>query len=445
MEKFIVVGGKKLEGEVSVSGAKNVALKAIVAACLTSDEVVIENVPLISDFFVMTDIVKELGGEIKIEDHKVYIRVKEIKNTKVSLEKAAEIRTSSMFLAPLLARRGVAVVPNPGGCRIGARPIDRVIDGFKKMGVNIMYNSRDGYFHANTSVEGNKLKGAEYEFEKNTHTGTETLLLAAVIASGRTVLKNAAQEPEIDELINLLSKMGAKIKRTEPRVIVIDGVEKLHGANFVIGQDRNEVVTFAIAAVLTNGDIFVKNADKTGLVEFLNKFEKAGGGFEVLNNGIRFYAKGELKPVDIVTAPYPGFMTDWQGPWTVLMTKAKGISIIHEAVYENRFGYVDELKKMGADIELFNPKVDNQQIFYNFNIKDDKKEYLHAEEVKGPVTLHNAVVNISDLRAGATLVLAALCAIGESVIFGVEHLDRGYEKFEERLKSLGADIKRVSE
>ncbi|OGH42365.1 MAG: UDP-N-acetylglucosamine 1-carboxyvinyltransferase [Candidatus Levybacteria bacterium RIFCSPLOWO2_02_FULL_36_8b] len=445
MEKFIVVGGKKLKGKVSVSGAKNVALKAIVAACLTSDEVIIENVPLISDFFVMTDIVKELGGDVKIEDHKVYIRVKEIKNTKISLEKAAEIRTSSMFLAPLLARKGVAVIPNPGGCRIGARPIDRVIDGFKKMGVNIVYKSRDGYFHANTSIEGNKLKGAEYEFEKNTHTGTEILILAAVTANRRTVLKNAAQEPEIDELVNLLNKMGAKIKRTEPRVIVIDGVEKLHGTNFIIGPDRNEVVTFAIAAVLTNGDIFVKNADKAGLIEFLNKFEKAGGGFEVLNNGIRFYAKGELKPVDIITTPYPGFMTDWQGPWAVLMTKAKGISIIHEAVYENRFGYVDELKKMGADIELFNPKVDNAQIFYNFNIKDDKKEYLHAEEVKGPVNLHNAVMNISDLRAGATLVLAALCAFGESVIFGVEHLDRGYEKFEERLKSLGADIKRVSE
>ena len=262
MEKFIVVGGKKLKGKVSVSGAKNVALKAIVAACLTSDEVIIENVPLISDFFVMTDIVKELGGDVKIEDHKVYIRVKEIKNTKISLEKAAEIRTSSMFLAPLLARKGVAVIPNPGGCRIGARPIDRVIDGFKKMGVNIVYKSRDGYFHANTSIEGNKLKGAEYEFEKNTHTGTEILILAAVTANRRTVLKNAAQEPEIDELVNLLNKMGAKIKRTEPRVIVIDGVEKLHGTNFIIGPDRNEVVTFAIAAVLTNGDIFVKNADK---------------------------------------------------------------------------------------------------------------------------------------------------------------------------------------
>lgn len=441
MEKFIINGGKKIKGEVIVSGAKNVALKALVAACLTNEEVIIRNVPLISDLMVMIDIIKGLGGRIKITNHIVSIRIKKINSTKIPLDKAVEVRTSFMFMAPLLVRMGQAIIPNPGGCRIGARPIDRVINGIKKMGVDIYYDSSDGYFHAKVK----KIKGVFYRFEKNTHTGTETLILLAVLAKGRTILENAAKEPEIDELISFLNQMGADIKRVNSRTIIINGVEKLHGTEFAIGSDRNEVVTFAIAAILTEGDIFIENASRIGLKVFLDKLKESGGGFEVKKRGIRFYYKNGLKATRITTSPYPGFMTDWQSAWAVLMTKAKGISIIHETVYENRFGYVNELKKMGAYIELFNPKIDNPKKFYNFNIKDNKEEYFHAIKINGPVDLHNGIVNISDLRAGATLVLAALAAKGESVIFGIEHLDRGYERFEERLKTLGADIERVKE
>lgn len=441
MEKFIINGGKRLIGTVAVSGAKNVALKTIVAACLTEEEVVIENVPLISDLFVMGDIIKNLGGHVKIEDRTIRIQVKNISQTKISLEKAAEIRTSSMFLAPLLARKGAATIPNPGGCRIGARPIDRTIEGLRKMGVFIRYESRDGYFHA--KVE--KLRGMSYAFAKNSHTGTETLMLAAVLAQGRTVIENAAQEPEVDDLIGLLQRMGADIERRSSRTIVIDGVKKLHGAKFIINPDRNEVVTLAIAAILTGGNIIVKGARKQGLEVFLGQLQNIGGGFEESNDGLRFYYKGDIKPANITTSPYPGFMTDWQGPWAALMTKASGVSTIHETVYENRFNYVRELRKLGAHIELYNPRVKNPKQFYNFNMVDDKKEYFHAARIYGPTILHNGIVTMLDLRAGATLVIAALAAKGQSVIFGVEHLDRGYERLDDRLRLLGADIKRVSE
>ena len=441
MEKLVIKGGKKLKGSIEVSGSKNVALKALVAACLTEEEVIIENIPLISDVLVMTDVIKELGGDVDFRDHVISIKLKKIKTYKILLEKAAEIRTSFMFLAPLLARTSRAIIPNPGGCRIGARPIDRVINGLKKMGVSIKYQSRDGYFHAFLK---DGFKGVKYKFSKNTHTGTETLIIAAVLAKGRTILENAAQEPEIDELINFLNQMGAKIRRVKPRTIIIDGIEKAHGAKFRISPDRNEVVTFGIAAILTEGEVLIKKINKFGLLEFLDVLAIAGGGFEEREDGIRFYYKGELKPARVTTFPYPGFMTDWQGPWSVLMTKAKGESIIHETVYENRFSYIKELEKMGATFELFNPKVKNPEKVYNFNVTDDKNFY-HAVKIHGPIRLHNGFTTVSDLRAGATLVLAALCAKGESIIFGVEHLDRGYEDFDKRLKSLGANIERIKE
>lgn len=442
MEKLVIKGGKKLKGEVFILGSKNVALKVLVAACLTADEVIVENVPIISDFMIMVHIIEHLGGEVKIKDHTAFIKLKQFSSEKISLTEAAEIRTSYMFLAPLLARVGQAIIPNPGGCRIGARPIDRIIDGLKKMGVKIKYNSSDGYFHA---IASKRLNGVEYRFEKNTHTGTETMILAAVLAKGKTVLKNAAQEPEIDELIGLLNRMGAKIVRENNRKIIIEGVEKLHGAKFKIVPDRNEVITFAVAAIITQGDIFIKDINKKGIEDFLELVTECGAGFEEKEDGIRFFYKNSLKATDVITNFYPGFMTDWQGPWAVLMTKANGVSTIHETVYENRFTYVEELKKLGGQIELYNPKIKNPDKFYNFNIRDDNGNNFHAARIYGPTKLHNGIVNITDLRAGATLVLAALAAKGESVLFGIEHLDRGYEQFEKRLKHLGAGIKRVKE
>lgn len=441
-DKFIVTGGKKLIGTTQVSGAKNVALKALVAACLTSEEIIIENIPLISDLFTMVDIIEEFGGSVKKEDHKLIVNLGNFSKTKIDLESGAEIRTSALFMSPLLARMNEAIIPNPGGCRIGARPIDRTVEGLKAMGVTIEYKSSDGYFHMKAP---NGLTGADYTFKKSTHTGTETLIMAAVLANGTTTLRNTAEEPEIDELISFLIKMGAKIVKKDKRTIEIIGVEKLHGATFTIGPDRNEAVTLAIAAIITKGDIFIENIKEADILEFVKKLEEIGGGVEVKNNGIRFFYKGEIKAVDVETWVYPGFMTDWQAPWAVLMTQANGESIIHERVYESRFSYVKELEKMGADIVLFNPEVENPDEFYNFNIEDDKKENRHAAKIKGPVNLHNGVVSITDLRAGATLVLAALAAQGESVIKEVHHLDRGYEKFEDRLNALGASVVRENE
>ncbi|OGH11533.1 MAG: UDP-N-acetylglucosamine 1-carboxyvinyltransferase [Candidatus Levybacteria bacterium RIFCSPLOWO2_01_FULL_36_13] len=442
MEYFEIIGGKKLKGSVSMFGSKNVALKLLVAACLSDKEILIENIPLISDVRIMADIIEQLGGKVIFKDHKLTVKMEKFTSDKISLEKAAEIRTSYMFLAPMLARIGSAIIPNPGGCRIGARPIDRVVEGLKKMGVKIKYLSKDGYFHAEAP---SGLKGAYYKFEKSTHTGTETMILAAVLAKGKTVLDNAAQEPEIDELIAFLRRLGARIERKKPRTIVIEGVKNLNSAKFRVFPDRNEVVTFAVASIITQGDIFIKDISEKGLKEFLEMLEQVGGGYEIKNRGIRFYYKGQLRPAAVTTGYYPGFMTDWQGPWAVLMTKANGESVLHERVYENRFTYVDELKKMGADIELFNPPVKNPSKFYNFNISDDNKSFLHAAKIRGSIVLHNAVMDIADLRAGATLVLGAISAEGKSILFGLGYLDRGYEQFEQRLKSLGANIKRIKE
>ncbi len=442
MEKFIVNGGKKLSGQIQVSGSKNMALKALVAACLTDEEVVIDNIPLISDLFVMTDIIQDLGGKIDAKDHTIYVKLEKFKTNTVALERAAEVRTSALFMAPLLTRAGKAIIPNPGGCRIGARPIDRTIEGLRKMGVDVSYHSDDGFFHMNAPKG---LKGVEYTFKKSTHTGTETLILAAVLAKGKTVLRNAAQEPEIDELIILLNQMGAKIKRKEGRVIEIEGVRKLSGTRFKVGPDRNEAVTFAVGAIITKGDILVKGLKEEDVSVFLNKMKEAGAGVDKKDDGIRFFYKGEIKATSMETSIYPGFMTDWQAPWAVLMTQAKGTSIIHERVYESRFSYVLELQKMGADIELFNPKVVSPGEFYEFNIKDDEPQNKHAIRIEGPTRLHNGILTMMDLRAGATLVLAALAAQRKSVILEVHHLDRGYERFEHRLNSLGADIIRVAD
>ncbi len=443
MEKYSIKGGNTLQGTISVSGAKNVVLKMMVAACLTDEEIIIHNVPVISDVAVMAEIIKELGGSAVIEGHTLRVRMETITKSKITLDQASHIRTSSMFLAPLLIRNKEATIPNPGGCRIGARPIDRTVRGIEEMGAAITYSSRDGYFHAGAD----KLQGVTYRFDKNTHTGTETLLIAAAMAEGKTVLLNAAEEPEIDELIALLNAMGAKIKRTEHRVIEIEGVSKLHGAEVTIKPDRNEIVTFAIAAIVTKGDILIQGAKRDDLSEFLEKLDEAGGGIEERNDGIRFYYTGPLRAVDVETSPYPGFMTDWQAPWAMLMTQAEGESVIHETVFENRFGYVRELRKMGAKIKPYTDlHVDNPDHVYNFDIKNSGSSRAHhAIKIFGPRLLHNAVVTMTDLRAGASLVIAALAAEGETIIHGIHLVDRGYEKFEERLSSLGADIKRIRE
>jgi UDP-N-acetylglucosamine 1-carboxyvinyltransferase len=339
-----------------------------------------------------------------------------------------------------LQRCKKAIVPNPEGCRLGARPIERHIEGLEKMGAKISYKSEDGYYHATA----NEMLGTTYTFEKNTHTGTETLIMASVMAKGTTVLNNAAEEHEIDDLILLLNKMGAKIERMGKRKIVITGVKKLHGTTHTIVSDSNELVTFAVLSLLSGGNISLKDYNLSNIKVFLDELYKVGGKYEERNGKVRFFYDKRLLPSNITTGIEPGFKTDWQGPWAILMTQAEGNSTIHETIYESRFGYVSELKKMGAKISFYSPKVENPEKVYNFNFEKD----VHLKQgikIKGPQKLHNAIINISDLRAGATVVIAALIARGESVIYGIEHLERGYEDFVNRLKSLGADIKEVED
>lgn len=441
MKKYIISGGKKLAGEVSIAGAKNVALKAIVAACLTDQKVILENVPRISDVDYMLELVEHFGGKVERENDKVVIEVTEIKNTRLPLETAVKMRASSLFFAPFIVRNKNAEIPNPGGDKIGARRIDMHIEGLEKLGVKVKAKD-DSYFYATTD----NLKGSTYKFKKNTHTGTEQMILASVMAEGVTILDNCAQEPEVDELISLLNQMGADIKRTSMRTIQVKGVKKLLGTTFKIGPDRNEAVTFAIASALTGGNIWLKNIDKKFLEAFIRDFTRAGGRVEENDKGhIRFYINEKVHSTDVTTEIYPGFMTDWQGPWCVLMTQAEGESTIHETIYEDRFQYVYELRKMGAKIELFNPEIENPQEFYNFNYDDCTMETRHAIKIQGKTNLKGANMNMMDLRAGATLVLAALIAEGESEISGVDHIERGYEYFDERLQKLGADIKYIKD
>lgn len=443
MDKFIITGGKALRGDVRLGGAKNVALKLLVASLLTDEPLVIRNVPEIRDVDIMLEVLTSLGVKVVRRGDTITAQNGHVSQFQVPLDIGARLRTSSMVIGPLLARYGKAMIPNPGGCRIGARPIDRHITGVRSLGATIEYHSDDGYFYA-TAPDG--LKGTTYEFAKNSHTGTETIILATVLAKGRTVIKGAAEEVEVDELIALLNRMGARLWRSAPREITLEGVSSLHGAQYSIMPDRNEEVTFAIAAAITSGDITVIGSQRQHLSAFLTTFTAAGGTYEGIDETRTRYSRGTLlRAVDVVTRSHPGFMTDWQAPWAVFMTQATGRASIHETVFENRFGYAQELKKMGAQIEPYDPEVADPTNFYNFNWDDHTPGDHHAIRIHGPTKLHNAILTMNDLRAGATLVLAALAAKGQSVLHGVEHIDRGYEKIEERLRALGAQIERQKE
>ncbi len=439
MEKLIITGGKPLQGQVTVGGAKNVAMKVILAGLLTDELLTVHNIPLISSVLGTTKIVEPLGVSVIRKNHTLEISGKNVHTHKVPMELGGLYRTATMVMGPLLARFGRAVVPNPGGCRLGKRPVDWHTQALEKMGVKIKY--KDGYFWAETK----KLRGANIAFPKNTHTGTETVILAAVLADGDTIIENAAEEPEIDDLIRFLVEMGANIKRSN-RKIIIRGVKRLHGVTYTIMSDRNEVVTYAVAGVATGGDIVIEGTQREYLRAFLGKLDEGGVGWDPIDaHSTRFYRKESLTATHVETSPYPGFMTDWQAPWAVLMTQANGTSSIHETVFESRFSYVGELKKMGAKIDFFDPNIPEPHEYYNFNWDDRIKDYYQGIKIHGPHPLHEGVVEITDLRAGATLVVAALVARGKSVVIGTGHIDRGYERFDEQLRKLGANIKRVKE
>ncbi len=438
MTKFIIQGGEPLKGAVRLGGAKNASFKLMIASLLTSGESRLLNFSQIADVELTKKIIRSLGGKVKSSGERtLFIQAENLNNFKVPEKLGLASRASTLFIGPLLARLKQAVVPVPGGDRIGKRPLDRHFDGLKALGVKVKFSQ--GMF----LLKADKLKGGYYKFPKNTHTGTETLIMAGVLAEGKTVLDNAAREPEVDDLIAFLNKMGARIKRTLPRRIEIEGVKKLHSVIYKIMPDRNEAVSYAIAAVATKGDIIVENARRQDLTYFLDKLKKAGGGYELGNYGIRFFYKGKLKAVDITTRPHPGFMTDWQPLWAILATQSEGKTRLIEAVHVDRFQYVNYLKKMGAEINFFQPQVKNPQEFYNFNLEDDKGSW-HGIEIRGVASLRAIEAKIPDLRAGANLTIAGLIAKGKTVLTNIEHIDRGYEKLDQRLVELGANIKRIS-
>lgn len=442
MQRFVVEGGTGLKGTLNVSGSKNAAIKMIAASLLSSEEAVLSNVPNISDVEVILNMVRNLGTEVDwIDENKVRLKSPAPVSQKIPTEITRTTRSAIMLMAPLLARYGDFSICSPGGDGIGVRPINRHLEALAAFGAEVSH--RNGCYFGSTKTG---LVGTELGFKKNTVMGTETAILAGVLASGKTVINNAAAEPEIDDLILFLNKMGAKIMRKEERTVEIEGVKVLHGATHEIMPDRNEAVTFALAGAVTRGDITISKIVPQHLTAFLAKIQKIGVSFEVGKNSLRVWVDKNIvfNPVDVETSPYPGFMTDWQQPFCVLLTQAQGVSHLYETIYLNRFEYSKELNRMGAKIELlkpssrgFNPKTDEE---YDIGVSG---EPTTLAEITGPVSLVGRRLNIPDLRAGATLVIAALCAKGQSEILGIEHIDRGYENFEAKLSSLGAHIKRV--
>ena len=436
---FRITGGTKLHGSVRLGGAKNASYKLMIASLLGEEESRLLNFSHISDVQLVSKIIRYLGAKVtQAGERALFIDPSSLNQYQIQAEHGAQGRFSTMFIPILLHRFGHAVVPAPGGDKIGIRNLDRHFQGLEALGANITLENN--MFVAHTTG----LKGTRYRFAKNTHTRTETLIMAAVLAQGKTVLENAAEEPEIDDLIAFLNKMGAKIERIKPRTIEILGATRLGGAIHRIIPDRNEAVSYACAALATQGDVILENANARHLKAFLEKVEEAGGGYEAADYGVRFFFQKPLIATHLTTQIEPGFMTDWQPLWATLMTQAQGQSSIHETVMANRFQYLDELTQMGAKIEAFNPELENPETVYNFNLEDDRPEFRHAIKISGPTPLTAGQYAVKDLRHGASLVLAAMIATGTSQITNVEQIERGYEKLDKRLNSMGAKIQLVN-
>jgi UDP-N-acetylglucosamine 1-carboxyvinyltransferase len=421
MDKFLVTGGTPLVGTIRVSGAKNAALPCMAAAILTEEEVVLDNIPHVRDIDTERRLLASMGGEVEIFDDGVQrttrICCAVLSDPVAKYEIVKTMRASSLVLGPLVARTGLARVAMPGGCAIGGRPIDLHIKGLEKMGAVI--TQEHGYLEAHAE----RLRGAHLVFDKITVTGTEDLLMAAVLAEGETLMENCAREPEVVDLAALLTAMGAKIEGAGTTTIRVRGVTKLHGARYKICPDRIEAGTFLIAGAITGGDLTVAGCNPRHLGAVMSKLEEAGARVDVLRpDAVRVQVEGPLKAADISTEEYPGYPTDMQAQYMALATQSEGVSMVKENIFENRFMHVQELVRMGANI-----KVDGR-----------------TATVRGKTSLSAARVMCSDLRASASLVLAALVADGESVLDRVYHMDRGYERIEEKLRGVGARIARVS-
>jgi UDP-N-acetylglucosamine 1-carboxyvinyltransferase len=421
MDQLRIGGGVPLQGEVPISGAKNAALPAMAAALLTPEEVRLENLPHVWDIRTLRKLIEFLGAEIssreELATHRCSVRAERLSTLEAPYDLVKTMRASVLVLGPLVARFGHARVSLPGGCAIGARPIDLHIKALRKLGAKI--STSHGYVVAKTE----SLHGADIYFDKITVTGTENILMAATLAKGRTTLRNVAREPEIADLAELLIAMGARIEGAGTDTITIEGVDSLHGATHRIIPDRIEAGTFLIAAAITGGDVTIKGCDASHLTSVVGKLIEAGLRIEIPNaTTIHYCNSSSIRAVDLTTYEYPGFATDLQAQFMALMTQAQGSSIITETIFENRFLHALELTRMGADISIKG----RQAI------------------VRGPTPLGGANVIASDLRASASLVLAALAAQGETVIDRIYHLDRGYEQIEEKLSRLGARVERMT-
>src|SRR5215469_6756027 len=418
MDKFVIRGGNPLVGTIRVSGAKNSALPCMAAAILTEEPVTLENIPQVRDIETERRLLQAMGAEVELGEDRTTISCRTLSDPVAKYEIVKTMRASSLVLGPLVARCGMARVAMPGGCAIGGRPIDLHIKGLEKMGATI--TQEHGYIEARAE----RLKGAHLVFDKITVTGTEDLLMAAVMADGETVMENCAREPEIVDLAELLIAMGAKIEGAGTATIRVQGVTSLKGARHRIQPDRIEAGTFLVAGAITAGDLTVANCNASHLGAVIAKLQEAGAQVDVLaQDSIRVRCEGKLTGADISTEEYPGFPTDMQAQYMALATQAEGVSTVKENIFENRFMHVQELVRMGANI-----KVDGR-----------------TATVRGAAPLSAAAVMCSDLRASASLVLAALVADGQSVLDRVYHMDRGYERIEEKLRGVGARIERAGD
>jgi UDP-N-acetylglucosamine 1-carboxyvinyltransferase len=422
MDKFLIRGGKPLKGTVAISGAKNSALPCLAATLLTAETVTLHNVPYVKDLITQRRLLEDLGATVltpELHTHKIKAANIEIYEAPYELVKT--MRASVLALGPLLARFGQAKVSLPGGCAIGKRPIDLHLKAFEQLGTTVSLESGDVVARAPNG----RLTGAEISFEKVSVTGTENVMMAAVLARGKTTIKNAAREPEIEDLAELLNKMGARIKGAGSETIEIEGVENLGSAEHTIIPDRIETGTFIVAAAITNGELEIKNCRPEHLQAVIEKLRQAGVEIEELNQSTLRVKCGErgLRGKEITTEPHPHFPTDMQAQYMALMTQAEGEARITETIFENRFMHASELMRMGANINIAG----------------------NTATVHGKTRLLGAPVQASDLRASASLVLAALAAEGETVINRVYHIDRGYENIVKKLRTVGADIERVTD
>jgi UDP-N-acetylglucosamine 1-carboxyvinyltransferase len=417
MEKLKIIGGNKLSGSISCSGAKNAALPMLAATILSDKAITFKNLPYLQDITTMFEILGSMGADITLNESMDFtISTANLHDFEARYELVKTMRASILVLGSLVARHGFARIALPGGCAIGSRPVDFHLDALEKLGAKI--ELKNGYIEASSK----KLKGCEINFPGVSVTGTENIMMAAVLADGQTILRNVAKEPEVEDLANFLKSMGAMIQGAGTDEIIIDGVEELQGSIFSIPADRIEAGTYLIAAAITAGDITISNIEPFRMNNILDKLKLSGATIKVGENDINLsMTNGSISPVDISTAPFPGFPTDMQAQFTVLNSLSVGSAVVTENVFENRFMHVQELNRMGCDITV---KGSNAII-------------------KGVSSLNGAPVMATDLRASASLILAGLCANGETIVDRIYHIDRGYERIEEKLSYLGADITRL--